>query len=361
MRITNCVAVGLTLLLTSGCSTGLLNQKAKEGEDVHWRIVTHQTPGTSRYDSTIPLFVETVAEETDGKFTIDPYGGGTLFPITETYDSVATGTVQGAAIFSGYWTNKDPVFNLASIPGDPLQTAEEHYTRSEAVGPVFSKAYERAGIEYLGAFDFGPSEIFMSNVKIDDIDDFAGLNLRATGVAGLYFDRLGANSTSIAAPELYTALQLGTVDGAEFNDHLVNSEMGLNEVTKYLIEPVLHTGPTSDKDLIFNQEAWQSLPAEYKEAIRTAQKATRAVGAGDYVLANEDAAITWEDSGVETVHLSDEDVRKARRIAYEWLGEFSHESDLTLEYVSRYVSSLRELGYDEEARVIADEMKKNQR
>ncbi|WP_309133273.1 TRAP transporter substrate-binding protein DctP [Brevibacterium sp.] len=345
-------------MLTTGCSTGLLNQKAEDGEDLHWRIVTHQVPGTSRYDSTIPLFVETVAEETDGKFIIEPFGGGTLFPITETYDNVSTGTVQGAAIFSGYWTNKDPVFNLASIPGDPLQSADEHYLRSEAVEPIFASAYEGAGIKYLGAFDYGPSEIFMTTSKIETLGDFAGLSLRATGVAGLYFDQLGANSISIAGPELYTAMQLGTVDGAEFNDYLVNSEMGLHEVTDYLIEPVLHTGPVSDKDLIFNEEAWDSLPETYKDAIRTAQEATKRASAGDYAESNEEAKKIWDDAGVETVVLPDAEADEARRIAYEWLGEFAHENNRTLEYVKKYIAVLRELGYVEEADTIEAEMKK---
>ncbi len=355
MRILRYVAGTLTILLTTGC-TGLLNQEAEEGEELRWRITTHQVPGTSRYDSTIPLFVETVAEETDGKFIIEPFGGGTLFPITETYDNVAAGTIQGAAIFSGYWTNKDPVFNLASIPGDPIESAEDHYQRSEELEPVFAEVYEDSNIEYLGAFDFGPNEIFMSNSKIETLEDFAGLNLRATGVAALYFDRLGANATSIAAPELYTALQLGTVDGAEFNDYLVNSEMGLHEVTDYLIDPVLHTGATSDKDLIFNQDAWESLPESYKEAIRTAQEKTRKVGAGNYAEANEEAAQIWADAGVETIELPDEDVEEARRIAYEWLGEFAHTNDRTMEYVIRYIGVLRELGYSEEADAIETAM-----
>ncbi|WP_029090132.1 TRAP transporter substrate-binding protein DctP [Brevibacterium album] len=346
-------------MLVTGCSTGLLNQTAEDGEELRWRIVTHQVPGTSRYDSTIPLFAEKVAEETDGKFVIEHFGGGTLFPITETYDNVATGTVQAAAVFSGYWTNKDPVFNLASIPGDPLQTAEEHYTRSEALEPIFREVYEDSGIEYLGAFDYGPTEIFMSDARIDSLDDFAGLNLRATGVAGLYFDRLGANAVSIAPPELYTALQLGTVDGAEFNDHLVNAEMGLHEVTDYLIEPVLHTGPTSDKDLIINEKAWDSLPASYQQAVLTAQEATRQAGASEYAEANEEAAQIWADAGVETVELPAEDVAEARLIAFEWLGEFAHGSDRSLRYVNEYTKVLRELGYDHEAEAIAAAVEEN--
>lgn len=341
------------LLSVSACGQGVLNQTAVEGEELHWRLVTHQVPGTSRYESTIPVFVEEVARATDGKFVIEPYGGGTLFPVTETYDHVAGGTVQLAAIFTGYWSSKDPVFNLVSLPGDPITGPEEHFYRADELGPIFAEAYARSGIEYLGAFDYGPSEIFMSNRAVRTLEDFRGMNIRATGVAGQYFDLLGASSVSIAGPELYTAMQLGTVDGAEFNDYLVNAEMGLDEVTDYIIDPVLHTGPTSDKDLIVNQEAWEALPESYQEAIITARDKAREASATGYAAANEDSAQAWEDAGVETLTLPEEDVEEAHAIAYEWLGGYAAQNELSHRYVTQCVRVLRELGYEEQADAIA--------
>lgn len=352
-RIWMLVGIATLLLTTAACSQGVLNQTAVEGEELHWRLVTHQIPGTSRFESTIPIFVEEVAKGTNGKFIIEPYGGGTLFPVTETYDQVASGTVQAAAIFTGYWSSKDPVFNLVSIPGDPITGPKEHFQRADALGPIFAEAFARSGINYLGGFDFGPDEILMSNKKVERLDDFKGMNIRATGVAGQYFDLLGASSVSIAGPELYTAMQLGTVDGAEYNDFLVNAEMGLNEVTDYVIEPVLHSGPTSDKDLIVNQEAWDALPESYQKVFITARDKARKVSSTDYAAANKASEKTdWIDKGVQILELPDADVRRARKIAYEWLGDYAGTNELTERYVTEYVKVLRDLGYQDEADAI---------
>lgn len=212
-----------------------------------------------------------------------------------------------------------------------------------------NEVYAESGITYLGAFDYGPDEIFMSNKKIEKLEDFEGMSIRGTGVAAQFYDRLGASTVSIASPELYTALQLGTVDGAEFNDYLVNSEMGLHEVTDYVIEPALHTGPASDKDLIVNDEAWESLPKSYQDAFIAARDKAREATAGDYNDANEAAKQRWIDAGVEISQLPEEEVRRSRGIAYEWLAEYANTSETTEQYVTKYVEVLRELGYIEEA------------
>ncbi len=349
--IATSMTVALALGLT-GCGGGLLNAESAEGEEVTWRLVTHQVPGTARYETTLPLFAEEVSKATDGKFTIELYGGGTLFPISETYDSVARGTVEVAAIFTGYWSSKDPVFNLVSIPGDPITGPEEHYQRAEALDPIFAERYAEDGIHHLGVFDYAPNEMFMSNKKVETLEDFQGMNIRATGVAGQFYDMLGASSVSIAGPELYSALQLGTVDGAEFNDYVVNAEMGLNEVVDYVTEPALHGGVTSDKDLIINEKSWESLPDSYQQAIVDAQEKVREASATAYVQKNKDAVQEWLDEGVEILELPEEDVKKARQMAYEWLGEYAHENEYTERYVTGYIEVLRELGYTDAADAI---------
>lgn len=348
-KVTTLVTSVAAMLLLSSCSGGLLNQTAEEGEELTWRITTHQIPGTSRFESTLPVFAEELSKQTDGKFTVEIYGGGTLFPVTETYDAVARGNVQAAAIFTGFWSSKDPVFNLITLPGDPISTPEEHFKRADALAPILNEVYAESGITYLGAFDYGPDEIFMSNKKIEKLEDFEGMSIRGTGVAAQFYDRLGASTVSIASPELYTALQLGTVDGAEFNDYLVNSEMGLHEVTDYVIEPALHTGPSSDKDLIVNDEAWESLPKSYQDAFIAARDKAREATAGDYNNANKAAKQLWIDAGVEISQLPEEEVQRSREVAYEWLAEYANKNESTEKYVTKYVEVLRELGYTKEA------------
>lgn len=107
-----------------------------------------------------------VEKASNGRLIIEPFGGGNLMPIPDTFDSVANGVVEMAAIYSGFWSGKDPVFALAGgFPSDPIQSFSEHYYRAEKLEPMLNKIYEKHSIVSLGAFDYGPSEILMSTTS----------------------------------------------------------------------------------------------------------------------------------------------------------------------------------------------------
>src|SRR5690625_7872441 len=138
----------------------------------------------------------------------------------------------------------------------------------------------------------------MSQVPIRSIDDFKGKNIRATGVASLYYSKLGASAISLSAPEIYTGLQLGNVDAAEFNDYLVNGEMGLDEVTKYVVDPALHVGPSTEKELIVNPKKWEELPEDLKAAVYVARDKVRYESAIAYGVENQKPTQEGLDKGV---------------------------------------------------------------
>ena len=149
--------------------------------------------------------------------------------------------------------------------------------------------------------------------------------------------------------DIYQALQLGTIDGAEYNDWLVNKEMGFNEVTKYVIEPGLHTGATDDKELIVNPAAWKSLPDDLKGVVTACRDRARYLSATAYEIAGEKAKQEWLDAGVEILNLPEGDVLEARKIAAKVIADFSQKSPLAAEYAKEYAQTLKELGYVEEA------------
>ena len=317
-----------------------------------WRMVTHQIPGTSRYEGTVVPFVEAVKEASGGRLIIEPYGADNLFPTTDTFDNVKNGVVEMAAIYTGFWSGKDPIFGLGggTIPGDPIKGFSQHYYRSEKLEPLLSKAYEKHGIKNLGSFDLAPEEILISTVPIRSVEDFKGKNIRAAGIANLFYGKLGASSISLSAPEIYTGLQLGTIDAAEYNDFLVNKEMGLHEVTKYVINPAIHVGPSSDKELIVNPKAWDELPDDLKEIVLNARDKARYLSAMSYSVENLKAKQAWIDKGVEIIDLPAEDVAKMREVAFELLLEYKDQGTETAEYIDAYAEVLHDLGYVEEAK-----------
>ncbi|MET3576102.1 TRAP transporter substrate-binding protein DctP [Bhargavaea ullalensis] len=345
------------MLLLSACQP---YQTIPDGESkvYKWRMVTHQIPGTARYEGTVVPFVKAVEEITGGRLVIEPFGANVLFPNDETFDMVKNGVVELAAIYTGFWTGKDPVFALGggTIPGDPITGFDEHFYRSDQLKPIIDKAYEEHGIKNLGAFDYAPEEILMSKVPIRSLEDFKGKNIRAAGVASLYYGKLGASAISLSAPEIYTGLQLGTVDAAEYNDYLVNGEMGLDEVTKYIIEPAMHVGPSTDKELIVNPKAWDELPDDLKAALYVARDKVRYESAIAYGVESRKAKKEWEENGnIEFIQLPEEDVDEMRRLGVELLNDYKDKSELSREYVEGYAKVLAELGYTEEAKILGYE------
>ena len=320
-----------------------------------WRMVTHQIPGTARYDGTILPFVEAVKEITNGRLIIEPYGADILFPTNDSFDMVKNGVVEMGAIYTGFWTGKDPVFALGggTIPGDPITGFDEHFYRSDQLEPIMNKAYEKFGIKNLGAFDYAPPEILISRTPIESIEDFKGKNIRAAGVASQFYGELGASAISLSAPEIYTGLQLGTVDAAEYNDFLVNGEMGLDEVTKYVIDPAIHVGPSTDKELIVNPKAWEELPEDLKAAVYVARDKVRYESAIAYGVESKKAEAAWRDNpDIEFIELPEEDIKEMRKIGFELVLEYKEESGLSKEYVEEYARVLNELGYVEEAETL---------
>src|SRR5690606_20073094 len=142
-------------------------------QEFSWRAVSHQLPGTARFDGTVTPFTECVGEASGGRMQIQAFGGGVLHPVSDSLDAVRDGIVQMGMIWSGYWAGKNPVFALAgSRPGDPISDFSENFYRAERLHEVVAAAYEKEGVISLGAFDFGPPEILNSVVEVRSIEDF---------------------------------------------------------------------------------------------------------------------------------------------------------------------------------------------
>lgn len=318
-----------------------------------WRAVTHQMVGTARFTGTVEPFSECVADSSGGRMVIEPYGAGVLFPVSSSLDAVRDGMVQMGMVWSGYWAGKNPVFALAgSRPGDPIQTYSENFYRAEKLHGVLKDVYAKFGVTSLGAFDYGPPEILCSVKPIRGLEDFKGKNIRSGGLGASFYHALGASAVTLTGAEIYQGLQLGTIDAAEYNDWLVNKEMGFDEVTKYVIEPVLHTGSIADKELFVNPGAWNDLPKDLQSVVLSCRDQARYNSAVAYEIDGEKAKQEWIDAGVEIIELPEADVLEARKRAAKLLVDFGKKSPEAAEYIKVYSQTLDELGYREEAKAL---------
>jgi TRAP-type mannitol/chloroaromatic compound transport system substrate-binding protein len=105
--------------------------------------------------------------------------------------------------------------------------------------------------------------------EIKSIADMKGLKIRIGGFAGRVVERMGAVPQQIAGGEIYSALEKGTIDAAEWVGPYDDQKLGFNKVAPNYYYPGWWEGGPQ-LDFFINTKAYDSLSAEYKAVVEAA-------------------------------------------------------------------------------------------
>jgi TRAP-type mannitol/chloroaromatic compound transport system substrate-binding protein len=105
--------------------------------------------------------------------------------------------------------------------------------------------------------------------EIKEPSDFQGLKFRIGGWAGRTIEKLGGVPQQIAGGDLYSALEKGTIDAAEWVGPHDDEKLGLNRVAKYYYYPAWWEG-ASALHFFINTAKWNSLPKAYQAMVTAA-------------------------------------------------------------------------------------------
>jgi TRAP-type mannitol/chloroaromatic compound transport system substrate-binding protein len=105
--------------------------------------------------------------------------------------------------------------------------------------------------------------------EIKSVADLKGLKMRVAGLAGQILARLGVVPQQIGGPDIYPALEKGTIDAAEWVGPYDDEKLGFHKVAKYYYYPGWWEG-SAQLSIYVNQKQWASLPRAYKEALEVA-------------------------------------------------------------------------------------------
>ncbi|WP_071797473.1 TRAP transporter substrate-binding protein [Natronohydrobacter thiooxidans] len=160
---------------------------------------------------------ELLAERTGGDLALRIFAGGTLgnaqAVITGTRGNTVDMFVTGSSNLSGL----KPEMGMLDIPF--LFQDDDHVFRvlDGEVGRELLDQLEDVGLKGLAFWDNGWRQISTRNRVVETPDDMVGLTIRTTGapVHIHAFELLGSNPVPMAIGELYTALEMGTVDAQE--------------------------------------------------------------------------------------------------------------------------------------------------
>ena len=127
---------------------------------------------------------------------------------------------------------------------------------------------ERFNVHHLGWIDGGINfHIYNAQpFKFDDkgVIDLTGVKLRDNPIYHAFFEALNATTASMAATEVYAALEKGVVDAAAWTS-IGLMDLKWDKFLKYRVDPEFYN---TDIGVIFNKDSWESLSAESQKVIQ---------------------------------------------------------------------------------------------
>ena len=105
--------------------------------------------------------------------------------------------------------------------------------------------------------------------EIKSTKDLKGLKFRIAGFAGKIMERMGVVPQNLPGGEIYTALEKGTIDAAEWVGPYDDQKLGFVKVAPYYYYPGFWEG-SAQLDFFINQKAWDALSAENKAIVEAA-------------------------------------------------------------------------------------------
>lgn len=208
---------------------------------------------------------ELVKERSNGKVTIKIYPGGQLGMEKELVEQLQMGTLDITKISSAALEAFIPEMKVFGMPY--LFRNEEHKWKAlkGSVGQEILDACLNRGLIGLGYYEAGARSFYTKNTPIRTPADLKDLKIRVmkSPTAIKLLKTLGASPTPISWGELYTALQQGTVDGAENNPPSFVSARHYEVCKYYSLDK--HTAPLDV--VLFSKSTWNNLSEENKKII----------------------------------------------------------------------------------------------
>ncbi len=236
-----------------------------EGPKLTWNLSLWGTPrpGTRIADS----ISEHIVEATKGNWKFVVNYGEALSKARENLDGISIGAFEAALICNFYHPQKNPALMVLTLPFLPIQDWDNRRAAGEA---VYQHEDVKKEMRRWGAMIYTSS--FLPNYEIMGrgkppltLEDWKGLNVRAGGGIGRVMAKMGATPTSTTATEVYTGLQLGTMDAAAFPFTYGHVSYRLHEVSDWYTRNL--SPGTADCPVVFSIQAYERLPDQYKQVL----------------------------------------------------------------------------------------------
>jgi TRAP-type mannitol/chloroaromatic compound transport system substrate-binding protein len=242
--------------------------KAARGK-FSWRLVMVIPKTMPLWGAGVERFAARVNSITGGDLTIKVFGPGEAAAALGTFEAVKSGQVEMAHSTAYYWQDIIPAAPFfTSVPFGLNATGMNAWLRFGGGQELWDEAYAPHGLMALPAGNTGMQMGGWFKKEIKHISDFKGLKMRMPGLGAKVIQKAGAKPVLVAGGEIYTSLMAGTVDAADWIGPCHDYLLGLPKAAAYYYYPGWQE-PGVVLELMINKQAWNQLPPDLQQVVRS--------------------------------------------------------------------------------------------
>jgi TRAP-type mannitol/chloroaromatic compound transport system substrate-binding protein len=283
-------------------------------EPIKWKVQNWVGVTDLAYTS-LEKLCKKVKVASNGRLEMTPFPVDAVVSAFEMLDAVKNNVLQAGVLASVYWAGKEPAFALT---GD-LTAGWSHPYEADAF------YYQHGGLELLrelykpfGVYPVGVTwvgvEVMPARKCVKKVADFKGLKWRVPGgLAPEVFKKWGASSVILPGSEVYTSLEKGIIDGADWGTPSMNLRMNFPQVAKFYNYPGFHSMALMDFSV--NTGEWNKLPDDIKAILESAVREYAWEMVQSQAMDSYKAIEAMKAKGVSQCLWTEKDLAEARKIA----------------------------------------------
>lgn len=288
--------------VTVAASLCLLTLSANFAYAVDKVSAVHAFPGFLVYTKTFLAMVEDINKRGEGVVEISVRGGPEAIAMFEQPNAVRDGVVDMVHTPGSFYGASVPEIDaMVASRVTPMEARENG--GAELMDAAHQK---RFNVRHLGWID-GGIKFHIYNAqpfKFDEngVIDLTGVKLRDNPIYHAFFEALNATTASMAATEVYAALEKGVVDAAAWTS-IGLMDLKWDKFMKYRIDPEFYN---TDIGVIFNKDSWEALTPESQKIIQDVVIEWEAKSWADRQADKESDAAELSKRGMEFVSMEPE-------------------------------------------------------
>jgi tripartite ATP-independent transporter DctP family solute receptor len=271
--------VVLSFVIVTGCGSksstpaaGTAAAPKSDDKTYTMKFATATTNDTQTNE--MELYKKSLEQKSGGRIKVELYPSSQLGSNDQMLQMLTAGNVQAVVQPTAFLGGFNEMMTIVDIPylWPDVHKATEFLNGDG--GKLFQPSLDKLGITALRYYEYGPRIILLKN-KVEKIADFKGKKVRVMGAPVLVdqINAFGGAGVAMGVPELFTALQQGTIDGLESAANFFFSGKYYESAKFLLNEP-----KGAEVSIFMANSAWiKSLPEDLQKAVKdTAVEITEA-------------------------------------------------------------------------------------